>query len=129
MSQTMTSLHHQSHIRCSTKTAINKLKLPSLPRRSLRAFATSQPQQKTTSSTKSTPKNTDIKLGNNMVQELQKSADTVFQRYDFVSAGMGALAVTSFCVARGQDPFLAISVTAASTVVALLLNDALNESQ
>jgi len=128
MCQTMTSLHHQSHIRCSTKVAINKLKSPALPRRFLRTLATSQPQQETSSSS-STPKNTDIKpMGTNMVQELQKSADTVFHRYDFVSAGMGALAVTSFCVARGQDPFLALSVTAASTVVALLLNDALHES-
>ena len=34
--------------------------------------------------------------------------------YDFLSAGMGALAVTSYCVfLRGQDPWTALSITAA----------------
>lgn len=32
-----------------------------------------------------------------------QSAERVFARYDFLSAGLGALAVTGFCVARGQD--------------------------
>lgn len=40
----------------------------------------------------------------------------MLQRYDFVSAGLGALAVTSVCVANGQQPGVALSITAAATV-------------
>ena len=52
-----------------------------------------------------------------------------FERYDFLSAGMGALAVTSYCVWRGQDPVTALSITAASTVVALVANELLVEAE
>ena len=51
---------------------------------------------------------------------VRQQLDAVLQRYDFVSAGLGALAVTGFCVARGQDPATALWITAASTVVALV---------
>ena len=54
-----------------------------------------------------------------------KTVDAVLRRYDFVSAGLGALAVTAVCVAHGQDPWTALQITAASTVVALLANDML----
>ena len=37
-----------------------------------------------------------------------------------LSAGAGALACTSFCVAQGQDPWTALSITAAATVSALV---------
>ncbi len=37
-------------------------------------------------------------------------------RYDFLSAGMGALVVTGFCVGRGQDVGTALWITAAATV-------------
>lgn len=53
----------------------------------------------------------------------RRSVDNVLQRYDFVSAGLGALAVTTYCVARGQDAATALWITAASTVVALVVND------
>ena len=52
-----------------------------------------------------------------------QTLNQMFRRYDFVSAGLGALAVTTFCVSRGQDPQVALWITAASTVVALLVND------
>ena len=42
------------------------------------------------------------------------------QRYDFGSAAVGALAVTTVAVARGQDPLTAASITAAATVTALV---------
>lgn len=58
------------------------------------------------------------------IDELKRRGVQLFHRYDFLSAGLGALAVTSFCVARGQDPTTALWITAASTVVALLVNDA-----
>jgi hypothetical protein len=49
------------------------------------------------------------------------------RRYDFPSAGLGALCVTGYCVMRGQDPFTALSITAAATVVALLANDLISQ--
>ncbi len=46
------------------------------------------------------------------------------QRYDVLSTGVGALVVTSWCVyAHGQDPWTALSITATSTVVALVANE------
>lgn len=42
------------------------------------------------------------------------------QKYDVVSAGVGALTVTSYCVWRGQDPWTALSITFAATVAALV---------
>jgi hypothetical protein len=57
------------------------------------------------------------------IEEISKQCAAVFSRYDFVSAGIGALAVTGVCVSHGQDPGTALSITAASTVVALVVND------
>lgn len=57
------------------------------------------------------------------IEEISKRCSSVFERYDFVSAGIGALAVTGVCVSHGQDPGTALSITAASTVVALVVND------
>ena len=51
---------------------------------------------------------------------ISQQLDSVLQRYDFASAGLGALAVTGFCVTRGQDPATALWITAASTIVALV---------
>jgi hypothetical protein len=47
------------------------------------------------------------------------------QRYDFLSTGCGALAVTAYCVARGQDPATAAGITVTATVVALVANELL----
>lgn len=55
-----------------------------------------------------------------MLDDLKSNADMMLRRYDFLSAGLGALAVTTFCVARGQDPATAMWITGASTVVALV---------
>lgn len=35
-------------------------------------------------------------------QAFARRAEQVLERYDFVSAGLGAMAVTGFCVMRGQ---------------------------
>jgi hypothetical protein len=40
----------------------------------------------------------------------------VLARHDFLSAGMGALAVTGYCVMKGQDLGTALWITAAATV-------------
>jgi hypothetical protein len=52
----------------------------------------------------------------NAVQHFARSAERVLSRYDFLSAGMGAMMVTGFCVARGQDIGTALWITAAATV-------------
>lgn len=62
---------------------------------------------------------------NSAVGQLKDRASALFTKYDFVSAGLGALAVTTVCVARGQDPGTALWITAASTVVALVINDSI----
>lgn len=47
------------------------------------------------------------------------------QRYDFLSTGCGALAVTGYCVLRGQDPATAAGITVTATVAALVANELL----
>lgn len=42
---------------------------------------------------------------------------------------MGALAVTSYCVWRGQDPLTALSITAAATVTAVVANELMLEAE
>ncbi|PRW58045.1 hypothetical protein C2E21_3574 [Chlorella sorokiniana] len=61
------------------------------------------------------------------LQAFARRAEQVLERYDFVSAGLGAMAVTGFCVMRGQDVGTALWITAASAVVAILVNDMLPE--
>ncbi|KAL4436901.1 hypothetical protein ABPG75_004040 [Micractinium tetrahymenae] len=60
-----------------------------------------------------------------LMQDFARGAERVLARYDFLSAGMGALLVTGFCVSRGQDVGTALWITASATVVALLVNDVL----
>ena len=47
------------------------------------------------------------------------------QRYDLLSTGLGALCVTGYCVARGQEPGVAASITVTATITALVLNELL----
>lgn len=51
--------------------------------------------------------------------------DRMLTRYDFLSTGCGALAVTGYCVMRGQDPGTAALITVTATVVALVANELL----
>lgn len=48
---------------------------------------------------------------------------TILEKHDFLSAGMGALMVTGFCVSKGQDLGTALWITIASTVTAAVVND------
>ncbi|GBF94041.1 hypothetical protein Rsub_07309 [Raphidocelis subcapitata] len=54
---------------------------------------------------------------------LLSTFDRMLSRYDFLSTGCGALAVTGYCVARGQDPGTAAAITVTATVVALVANE------
>lgn len=42
------------------------------------------------------------------------------QRYDFLSTGLGAMCVTTYCVIKGQDAATAASITVMATIVALV---------
>lgn len=59
----------------------------------------------------------------------QQQQQQRFAEFDFLSAGMGALAVTSYCVWRGQDPLTALSITAAATVTAVVANELMLEAE
>lgn len=50
------------------------------------------------------------------------------QKYDFLSTMMGALVVTGFFWANGQDPLHALSITISSTVIAVVANELFFES-
>lgn len=46
------------------------------------------------------------------------------QKYDFLSAFMGSIAVTGYFVfAKGQDVGLALSISSCSTVIAVVVNE------
>ena len=59
---------------------------------------------------------------------LGEDLEALAGRYDWLSAGIGALAVTTFCVARGQDPGEALRVTVCATVLAVVLNELLKDA-
>lgn len=92
------------------------------PRTSYRFGRCQVASQDNESSSASTP-STSGHLSALSIEEISKRCSSVFERYDFLSAGIGALAVTGVCVSHGQDPGTALSITAASTVVALVVND------
>lgn len=62
-------------------------------------------------------------IGQEFVQTVGQECRNFLERYDVVSTGVGALSVTTYCVWRGQDPWLALSITAASVVTALVVNE------
>jgi len=92
------------------------------PRTSYRAGRCQVASQNNESSS-TTNSSTSAPLSALSIEEISKRCSSVFERYDFVSAVLGALAVTGVCVSHGQDPGTALSITAASTVVALVVND------
>jgi len=47
----------------------------------------------------------------------------MMKKYDYVSTGLGALTVTSWCWMHGQSCWEALGVTAVSTIVALVANE------
>jgi len=51
------------------------------------------------------------------------SIDRFLQRYDILSAGVGALCGTSIFVACGRDPWQALGFTCVATVLALCLEE------
>ena len=66
----------------------------------------------------------------NVASEIRSGIDSMLSKYDFLSTGMGALAVTTYCVVyRHQDPLTALQITASSVIAALVLNEVLFEDQ
>ncbi|KAF8072954.1 hypothetical protein HT031_000614 [Scenedesmus sp. PABB004] len=86
----------------------------------LRVSATAQPESEPAS--RNSPP-----AGTGLLAPLRQSCDRLVQRYEhsLLSSGVGALAVTSWCVAHGQEPSTAAGVTVAATITALVLNELL----
>ncbi|KAG1658643.1 hypothetical protein FOA52_006405 [Chlamydomonas sp. UWO 241] len=59
------------------------------------------------------------------VLQAKAAVTSLFQHYDFLSTGVGALIVTGFFWANGQDPIHALSITATSTVIGVVANELL----
>ena len=57
------------------------------------------------------------------------AVDKVAQRYDWLSAGLGALAGTSYSVYRGQPVGQALGITLCATVVALAVDEMLKDGE
>jgi hypothetical protein len=57
------------------------------------------------------------------------AVDRVAQRYDWLSAGLGALAGTSYGVYRGQPVGQALGITLCATVVALAVDEAIKDQE
>jgi hypothetical protein len=111
----------------STSTAARQLFGSSTRGQLSQRRALQQPQRLRRSAVRASasPENKSQEQPASVFADLERNASLVLQRYDFLSAGLGALAVTTVCVARGQDAVTALWITGASTVVALLLNEVL----
>jgi len=59
--------------------------------------------------------------------DLGATVDRMAARYDWLSAGMGALLGTSYGVFRGQDVGQALGVTLCATVVAVAIDEMLKD--
>lgn len=54
-----------------------------------------------------------------------QSFESLINRYDWLSTGVGALSVTTYCVCRGQAPLEAAGLTVVATIAALVANELL----
>ena len=63
----------------------------------------------------------------NVHETVDQGVRQFFSRYDVLSPGLGVMCVTSYCVAKGQDPWTAIGISFAATVLALVLSEAMDE--
>ena len=61
--------------------------------------------------------------------EVMASIDKVAARYDWLSASLGALAGTSYGVYRGQPVGQALGITICATVVALAVDEMINDHE
>ncbi|KAF6266644.1 hypothetical protein COO60DRAFT_7573 [Scenedesmus sp. NREL 46B-D3] len=96
------------------RTRMWDLRVHKVSKRSLVVTAAAQPEEPTSSSTSPPP-------------PLQAQLQTFVNKYETnaLSSGVGALAVTGWCVAHGQDPATAAGLSVMSVVVALVLNEVL----
>jgi transposase len=64
-----------------------------------------------------------------MLSLVKEQCDKFLGRYDLLSTATGAMCVTTYCVVKGQDPGTAATVTVASVILALVLNELLFTEQ
>jgi len=62
-----------------------------------------------------------------VLKDMQVSMDKFMQKYEhsMLSSGIGAAAVTTYCMLHGQSPGEAAAITVMSTITALVLNEVL----
>ena len=98
----------------SAHNAFKPVSIVRRPRSSLRVAAMQQQDSNTDSRSPQGSLST--------LQSFQKSYDRFRQRYEqsILSAGVGALMVTTYCVLKGQSPMEAAGITACATVMALV---------
>ena len=76
------------------------------------------------------PPRRSLALASSQSDDLRNGVQAMLRKYDFLSTGVGALAVTSYCVVyKHQDPVTALQITAASVVVGLVLNELIFEQK
>ena len=61
--------------------------------------------------------------------DLETAFANLASRYDWLSAGIGALMGTSYGVVRGQPPSQALGIAVCATVVALAIDEILKENK
>eukprot|EP01026_Neomeris_dumetosa_P042848 TRINITY_DN35784_c0_g1_i1.p5 TRINITY_DN35784_c0_g1~~TRINITY_DN35784_c0_g1_i1.p5 ORF type:complete len:105 (-),score=2.75 TRINITY_DN35784_c0_g1_i1:288-602(-) len=60
---------------------------------------------------------------NDKSPSLQATMNTFFKKYDFVTAGVGSLACTTYFVLKGQDIAHGLMITVFATITALVVEE------
>lgn len=61
-------------------------------------------------------------------QAVATAVDDMLYRYDWTSALSGSSLVACYCMMRGQSPTLAVSIALTATVIAVVINEMMEES-
>lgn len=61
-------------------------------------------------------------------QAVATALDDMLYRYDWTSALSGSSLVACYCMMRGQSPALAVSIALTATVIAVVINEMMEES-
>ena len=89
------------------------------------------PRGEDTGDEKSPPKvkGADVSSTEEELEGFQQSVMNLLERYDWVSAGMGALLGTSFFVSRGQNPSTALGIALVATIIAVAADEIIRDSE
>eukprot|EP00212_Chloropicon_laureae_P004190 CAMPEP_0197489048 /NCGR_PEP_ID=MMETSP1311-20131121/3921_1 /TAXON_ID=464262 /ORGANISM="Genus nov. species nov., Strain RCC856" /LENGTH=151 /DNA_ID=CAMNT_0043033287 /DNA_START=58 /DNA_END=513 /DNA_ORIENTATION=- len=93
--------------------------------------STSQPEREPAAAKKSVVDSLDLWSSDDLSkvgEAVSEASSHFFNRYDFLSTGTGAMCVTTYCVLKGQSPLFALSISVTATVVALVINELMEEN-